>query len=304
MFQFLVKQSSPALRRMKTLVSARTTNLAAGLATVIAFERVKQNYPTRWRDQYRGDLETWQKFKGALGGDQRPGFLTGTTFKSISYRMIGKGKGEIYLKGRWPNFQVQDMATLNGQAMFQAVNNQQRLSAPEAGWSASDESVRDLSVVLFKDFEYRPGWRSSSELVVAEESFKENTMDILADLGTIAAKYSVILKGKKSGVIAGRTGTEEALMVDSSGLKYIHRGFRYMIPGESFRSKAFGTRRFGMFQRRGSKYVSKDRFLIPPVSSEPVDVLMLKKKALGGADDVKLVWLKLNQYYEKILRKK
>ena len=323
MFQFLVKPSSPAIRRMITLVSRRTTNLAAAAALQQAYVLVKGNYESRWRegktnpDWEPAQAETWQKFKGLAGGDPIAGFLTGTTYKSISYKLLGKGKGEIFLKGRWPDFSLEEQKLL--------IGGQQVASAgPEA----------DFGEYAMRSAFGRVAMRGvdtglTNEEGVPDIAYGQEAMEWIADMSSVTAHINTIktIKGNKKiqGRMYGRAANisgGEFIDITPGGMKYA-KSFDYLvngkirsslykfkIPGESYRNKLIGTRRNSMFKGGGLK-----AFKTPPHTTEAMDILFLRMRSRGGASakgiagpgymsDVAKVYGTVESFFLNILNKK
>jgi hypothetical protein len=337
MFQFLVKQSSPALRRMKTLVSARTTNLAAALATQQAWTLVKQNYPSRWREaalewkkvKDKEDdpmqAKNWQDFKTMAGAPFR-GFLTGTTYKSIAYKLLGKGRGEVYLKGRWPDFNVEESQFLmSGTKVMSKIGDisdrdinialtTAALAGVYTGTGSPEESSSGMTsaeIVMQKQWD-RLGFTPAENLPeILYGKIAYNWMLDMMEMTKISTSARVI-RGKTvvRGRIGGRLGEDYIDIESGSGMKYQKGGRNFRIPGESYRVKQIGTRRNSMF--RGGKTRG---FGIPPHSADSMDILFLRSRARGGASakgiagpgymsDVAKVYGTVESFFLNILNKK
>jgi hypothetical protein len=339
MFQFLVKPSSPALRRMRTLVSARTTNLAAAAAVQQAYVLVKANYPSRWREaslEWKAregkpatskEAETWQDFKALAGGDPIRGFLTGTTYKSISYKLLGKGRGEIFLKGRWPDFSVEEQRLIVG-------GKQVASAGPEAEFG--EYAIRSTMGRIAMGG-YDTG--ITDEEGIPDIAYGDEAMKWIQDMVSITTLTNSIktIKGKRimnppytertklQGRMwgkAGRISGGDFIDITPGGLKY-KKSFEYLvdgkirlllykykIPGESYKNKLIGTRRNSMFKGGGLK-----AFQTPPHSTPAMDVLYLRTRSRGGAaakgmagpgtmSDVAKVYGTVESFFLNILNKK
>jgi len=341
-FNFVVNPKCAAFRRLKTVVSRRTTNLAAALATQQAWTSVKENYPSRWRSpsldwkqQVGGaasplQAQTWQQFKAMLGGAPVRGFLTGTTFKSISYRLKGKGRGEIFLKGKWPDFTVEDQK-MQVNAQDVAGFGTEPLTYKEAGQLA----MAALAAIAAKGqdlTQYGLGESyTEDELSIPDFVYGREMLGIIQDLGTINLQFNTIrtIRGtaRRGGVLWGRD-VDNQIMITPEGMKYvrtsylgpetIRRGMRtrrittyHKINQESMRTKAFGTRRNAMFKGGGTR---RGDFRVPPELTAPVDVLFLSQRSRGGAaksgmagpfmSDVGKVYGIVESFYRGIINKK
>lgn len=70
-----------------------------------AKKAVQRGYREKWeRLGYGGSL--WERLKESEGFSAIPGFFTGTTFRSIDYRLLdyghGRATGEVSVYGHWP----------------------------------------------------------------------------------------------------------------------------------------------------------------------------------------------------------
>lgn len=308
MFKFVVRQDSPALMRMRTLVSPKTTNYAAALATAAAFARVKKNYPEQFRDRpfaANTSEESWQDFKATMGGDPRTGFFTGTTYKSIRYRMKGAGKGEIYLWGRWPNPQVKEW--------FIDINGKRAVSSMTEGGFQAQIAQRFGPKLQIEEMFGRMGYDAAvkGEDIIPEEAYGNTARELIEDTAFLKAQFNKTLpnfmhkQNVITGVIAakaGRASLNDMMWVDIRGVRYRRKGVNYFIPGESYQNKEFGRRRSGMFQSgltdEWAKPMRKGK--TPPKVTNPIDVLRFKQRASGGGDASR-VMLQLEAFYYKIL---
>jgi len=89
------------------LITAMSPKMVNSLATRVARKQVKGKYAERFRTQTNSE-SNWQERKreAALGEGRfpygpEPGFLTGTTFNSITAES-GQDGGKVFLKGMWP----------------------------------------------------------------------------------------------------------------------------------------------------------------------------------------------------------
>lgn len=86
------------------LMGALNTERLHAIGSITAFKQVKTKYAERFSKQVNYNSK-WQQSKRQVEGDLplggRPGFLTGTTFNSISVDYDDK-RGGVYLKGSWP----------------------------------------------------------------------------------------------------------------------------------------------------------------------------------------------------------
>lgn len=96
------------------LITAIQPNHIHSLAAKTTWKQVKTKYPQRWRSQVnvnsiwqqvkqeiQGQGKGFGSFLTGLGFAAKPGFLTGTTYKSITAEYDNR-RGRVYPKGRWP----------------------------------------------------------------------------------------------------------------------------------------------------------------------------------------------------------
>src|SRR3972149_3415723 len=98
-----------AINRLITAIQPKHVH---NLSAKTAYRQVKTKYPERWRSQVNTD-SIWQQVKQEIQGQGKgfgsfltglgfagePGFLTGTTYKSITAESDYR-KGRVYPKGR------------------------------------------------------------------------------------------------------------------------------------------------------------------------------------------------------------
>lgn len=91
-------------KTMGALTRALNSRAVNSIATMTALKQVRSKYRKRWASQVDSS-SGWHETKRLVAQDlplgPNPGFLTGTTYKSITAEFSG-ASGSVFPKGRWP----------------------------------------------------------------------------------------------------------------------------------------------------------------------------------------------------------
>lgn len=216
-----------AINRLLTAVQpAHINNLAARTA----WKQVKTKYPGRWRSQVKvsskGEGSWWQQAKQKIQGEGKgfgsyltgldfagkPGFLTGTTYRSITAESDYR-RGRVYPKGRWPLGVDSDCANL------------------PVTYESADGMLHTGSAMYFKwgndglEFHLGPGYQYETEGDQASPSYRR-------DERMTEKKYFadwLFLDSEDIELVISNTSAlfEYAIQNDQAGIRNLYRSTRF-----------------------------------------------------------------------------